>query len=538
MTEVHVTRRTGGTLVPLVSGPHGLLCSEGDVVVLSTRTSNLPVVTMSGESLTPRTGTLAVSSDGFVAEFERLIDAWAGRTTLVVTDGSGESVVRLDVGPFGRKLGEGEWDALIAELAAVSASLPWGMSPGSASGAAAPDALATVHPALVEHDLPILLRLLRTLLADPPTRTVRTRAARPLDLCRAVDPLTLRWLSRRPVEAETLRGRLPDGAWADRRPVAEQGVSTVSLDHPVTRYVAHLLARVRVRLGESARLLRSPARHGVPDPVANGHARRLADLADAAAAALAAAGRAPALRAVRPEPISDAVLQSLPDHPVQSAVHRVCRRLLQPGLAYAPGQGLLSGLKHSYDLFELLALYRLVAMVSDALGPGWTMVLSAEVERLPHEDRPRDRVAWAWAGPGGGRVELRYQELFRAAEAPPDRRIFASVSGQCVPDFVLIARRAGAPCRWLLLDAKYRCGRKPVHEGLADVHRYRDALRVDGVVADGAYVVVPRLDPAAALYGTEAYLAAHRTGALAIYEGDWSAPLRRWVRETTTPVPV
>jgi hypothetical protein len=40
--------------------------------------------------------------------------------------------------------------------------------------------------------------------------------------------------------------------------------------------------------------------------------------------------------------------------------------LLRPGLAFAPGCGLLSALKRTYDLFELLVLYRLE---HDLTGP-------------------------------------------------------------------------------------------------------------------------------------------------------------------------
>lgn len=136
----------------------------------------------------------------------------------------------------------------------------------------------------------------------------------------------------------------------------------------------------------------------------------------------------------------------------------------------------------------------------------------------------RPRTASRGRGPGPARVKFRYQELVRAAAPPPDPKPFASVGGRCVPNFVLTCRRDGARRRWVLLDAECRCGRKPIHDALADVHRCRDAPRVDATVADGAHLIAPRLDPDAMLDGTQAYLATHRKGALATYDGDRSAP--------------
>lgn len=330
--EARTLRRAGTGLVPLAESSNGLLCAEGDVVVVASRTAALPLLHLRGEALSPVPGTLAAEGGGFVAQFELLVDSWAGRTTLVLDDDGSELAVMLDVRPSGSKLGPGEWEGLIGELAALSQALPWGLSPGSATGAFEPDALATVHPAIMELELPPLLRLLKALLADPPTRTLRTRAQRPLDLSRSADLRTLRWLSTRPLELAGLRGAAPEGSHPDPRVLVDQPSAMASPDHPVTRYVASLLARVRARLAETAARLRRPAGHGVPDPAARAYARHLAGRAEAAMAAIGSVQRAPLFRAVRPGELSEDVLQSLQDHPVHAAIHRSCRRLLRPGL--------------------------------------------------------------------------------------------------------------------------------------------------------------------------------------------------------------
>ncbi|MDE2355553.1 MAG: hypothetical protein KGL69_02245, partial [Alphaproteobacteria bacterium] len=227
----------------------------------------------------------------------------------------------------------------------------------------------------------------------------------------------------------------------------------------------------------------------------------------------------------------DSVLQSLPDHPLYSAIHRVGRRLMEPGLAYAPGQEILSSLKHSYDLFELMVLYRLIAALEAGLGPTWRLAHQARIARLPWEDRPKDGALWAWRGPDGQFLELRYQARFHSAKPPPDGRLYSSLSAQGVPDYILVHHRKGEPRSWIILDAKYRCGRKPIHDALGDVHRYRDALRVEGAPADGAFIIVPSLQSGAALYGNPAFVAKHRLGALVVYDEGWMEPIWRWIRQ-------
>ena len=183
-------------------------------------------------------------------------------------------------------------------------------------------------------------------------------------------------------------------------------------------------------------------------------------------------------------------------------------------------------------------LYRLVGMVGAALGAGWSLAEAASIERLPHEDRPKDGASWTWRDAGGASVQLLYQVLFRSAAPPPDARPFASLSAQGVPDYIVVVRRADGTTQWIVLDAKYRSSRQSIHDGLADLHRYRDSLRQSGAAADAAYAIVPRLAPDAGLYGSLAFIEAHRLGALAVYERAWSAPIERWLaRATDRPAP-
>jgi hypothetical protein len=509
-------RRTAGQLEPLELGPKGFRCSEGDVVVVCTRTAHLPTLTMCGEMLAAK----AMRQDGeiFVAEFERLIDTWAGRTTLMLEGDDKLEPLQLDIDPHGKKLGPGVWDSLIEELSRISTSLPWGLSPGGAEGRMMPDALATVHPAIIENLLRPFLRLLQQFIGSPPICTVRTRTVRPLDVTRAADLRTIRSLSRRPLELAGLRGLSPEAYSPNARTLIDQPDARSTLDHPVTRYVAFLLQKIRVRLVSTVRSLRSPAGHGVSDEAARTYARQLADSADRALREIQDVQKARVFRGIQPEALSDATLQVLPDHPLYLAIHRVGRRLAEPGLAYAPGQNVVSALKHSFDLFELAVLYRLIAALGDALGPSWRPFSSSLVRRHPHEDRPQDSSTWSWTGPRDESVELVYQALFNAAASSASSDGFASISGQYVPDFAIIYRRGERPASWIILDAKYRSGRQSIHDGLGDIHRYRDALRLSQRPASAAYIIVPALQEQATLYGTRSYREAYGFGAISIHE--------------------
>jgi hypothetical protein len=123
----------------------------------------------------------------------------------------------------------------------------------------------------------------------------------------------------------------------------------------------------------------------VPDEAARTYARQLADSAERALRKIQDMQKARVFRGIQPEALSDTTLQVLPDHPLYLAIHRVGRRIAEPGLAYAPGQNVVSALKHSFDLFELAVLYRLVAALADALGPSWRPFSSSLVRRHPHE---------------------------------------------------------------------------------------------------------------------------------------------------------
>jgi hypothetical protein len=479
---------------------------------------------MAGRTLQPQG--LVLTAGRYEARYELFIDTWAGSTALDVGDGPEHKSITLEVRPHEHKLDADAFGAMLAELSVRSAGLIWGLSPGASQAVHSSGALAVVHPAVVNSQLPAFERLLMRFIADPPTLTVRVRTSRPLDLTRRADLATLRALGRRPAVLRALRGDGTAGGLTDPREPIDQPFPIQSYDHPVTRYVAHLLRRLSLRFRGSARALRTATGRPFHDLAIEAHAVSLAVAMDKAASRIELAGARPLFRKVRPEPISESVLQALTDQPLVSALHRIGQRLLDPGLAYGPGSDLQSSLKHTYDLFELFVLFRLVDALPETLGTGWRLRRGRPLRYGGREERPPDRAAWWYDGPNEFSLELRYQQWFSRGKSTPDGRMFASLSGVGIPDYILILRQAGRPIGWVILDAKYRSGQQAVDQGLADVHRYRDALRIRGKRADGAFIVVPRLHEEQAPYASNEYHRYHAFGVLRLFATDWLAPIR------------
>ena len=72
----------------------------------------------------------------------------------------------------------------------------------------------------------------------------------------------------------------------------------------------------------------------------------------------------------------------------------------------------------------------------------------------------------------------------------------------------------GSETTMIILDAKYRCGRAPIHGALNDMHVYRDSLKVSGrgekILA--AYILTPAHDAGADAYFTEQYREQYHVG--------------------------
>lgn len=503
----------------LTLGAGGWACFEGDTICFETRTRNVPVMRVAGAEL--HACGLKHDAEGFSARFEIPILTWAGRTLVDARDGEQIVTTTLEISPHQKKLGANEFDMMLVELSERSQGLIWGLSPGAAQGSHLSSALAIVHPSVIASQLPLFEQLMARYVAAPPMITRRVRDAFPLNFARRADLITLRWLGRRPSVLQALTGDSDVGAFTDARTPIDQPSALLSTDHPITRYFAYLLRRLRARFKESVDVLRKARGRPFVDPTIEAHAEMLATTIETAVRRLDVLLALPLFKQVPPEPIGETVLLALTDNPLYAAIYRAARTLLEPGLAYGPGGDLQSSLKHTYDLFELCVLYRIVDGLPGLLGPDWSAGRAKALPYIGREERLPDRAAWGFSGPDGWSLELRYQQWFSRARVPPDLRMFSSLSGVFIPDYILVLRQHGKPHSWIILDAKYRSGKQAIDQGLADIHRYRDALRVRGLPASGAFIIVPALQQQDAPYATSEYIEHHSFGVLPITAPNW-----------------
>jgi hypothetical protein len=371
-----------------------------------------------------------------------------------------------------------------------------------------------VHPGVIENELPELLAALRRLRADPLPWTERVRALERLPVNRRVDPATFRWLVSHPRALEAVRPSTSTARRADYGVSIEQPLIRTTPAHPATRYVRYLLERLLLLLRENASRLAGLTR----EPRAAELARVLTRAADEVKDALGT----PPFRDVRAEPPSPTSLQAVMDHPEYARVQHLARRLLDPGLRLDEQGALLASLRYTYDLFELLVLYRLGSGLARALGLSWRCT-SQPPRSNDILESPPEGCTWEGESSEGLRLELHYQRRFRSWSAT--RAPFQSLSSERYPDYVLLLSRRDQPLCWLLLDAKYRSSREAIHDGLADMHVYRDALRWNGLPARAGFILVPRLRDNASIYASRDYHETHHFGAIALHEEDWLRPI-------------
>lgn len=506
---------------PVVATEDGAWCAaEGDEVIITAIGRHPATATVSGAVLAP--SSVRRTGPDIATSWRLPIHTWAGRAELVVDDGDVLVSRSIDVSPHPGKLGVTAFREMLDELLEVSRGLPWGLSPGGLAGERDEDAPAVVHPAVLEAELPLLLRALRQLRSEALSWTTRTREVLPLRHARHVDARSLRWLATKPYAM--LAVTAPEAVTrADEPPVVEQRRTERNYAHPATAHLRFLVDRLLRSLRRAEEVLGK----AVASSEDAEHARWLQGRVAAGRVLLEAERDAGPLAGVPPVPAGEGAAQAVVDHPVYARVQRIARRLLDPGVRVSPDRALRSPMKRTHELYELLVLYRLVDAARRELGSEWKWTTPA-VRRVGPLDVLPDGATFTAAGPAGLRLVVRYQATFPAYRVEDGQPVMHSITGERRPDVVLGLFSGDELLRWVAVDPKYRSSRAAIHEGLADAHVYQDALRWSGRRAAGSYIAVPACSADAQLYAASKYLVEHRFGALVTSGKDcWSAVLAR-----------
>jgi hypothetical protein len=134
---------------------------------------------------------------------------------------------------------------------------------------------------------------------------------------------------------------------------------------------------------------------------------------------------------------------------------------------------------------------------------------------------------WRAVTDSGDRLELRWQQRFSTSADGA-----FTLSAERLPDFVLLRFRDGHLICWLILDAKYRVRKQAIHDALADMHVYRDALRWTCAARDitlpaaGGYLLVPAIHTETQRYGAATYHETWHFGICAIDD----LPIKEFLR--------
>lgn len=452
--------------------------------------------------------------------FTLMLSFWTGRAEVLLHRGEATEALALDVGPAKHKLETTEWEALLDAIDRRWPGCTLGVEGGTHGDVGGVGVEPLLAVAALAPLLPELLRNVTALLDALRARDHFPQREAPLHALRRPTVATLRRIAASPSLAASLRG----DACGERSDVRVPHRSReVSHDHPANRAIRWLLVRLSLRLRHVASLLRTLSlRETITDARAwcEDRARSLDD----GATRLERLVRNSLLFAVEPAPPDTAALLTLSADPLYARVQRRCRRWLSP--RFERGEGADASLRPTYELYErwcLLALREGIGEVfPDARWDDSETTATNGGDATVGDVVARGRCA-------GGTVTL-YDNL--CFEAWAEQAEHFSISTRRIPDFVVTWRGNDGAARWVVLDAKYRVAGRSLAEALAELHVYRDALRMErySSACAGALLLIPKESEDSARWRSEKFVERFRFGCATLRPGAPVAGVARRIR--------
>jgi len=453
--------------------------------------------------------------------WEWAVDFYAGQISLELTAGAKPLWhCVLDVRTHEGKLGQTAYDELVQDLEEYLENVAFGttaaersvMRSDTSSPPIARFSMLRAHITQIERNFAVIAE-------TPNRRLIANREYRPLDQARRLDGKTIRGIIRNPAALAALGYATSTIELADRvridHPRREHTYNT-----PVNRHIAALIYRMECVCRDLHAAFRSLAKASGGDPAAQARATGLANETVLLQRRVSRFARTEFLQDVPIVSGDTAALIGVAKAPAYSRFDRLSRRVLTPRSTLGQSIAEKLWLRRTYELYEYWCFFR----VADAL-----------VEKWPHLQWQFSKCAdnsgllldirdgcYVEAVAGDTRLRLTFQQTFSSySPAHEERDKPYSISGERRPDLVLSAR-SGDRHAMIVLDAKYRCNRSAVHSALADMHVYRDSLRVSGhgdkLLA--AYILTPAHDESGAgVYYTEDYRRQYRTGGFDLAPG-------------------
>ncbi|HEY0132913.1 MAG TPA: DUF2357 domain-containing protein [Nannocystis sp.] len=456
------------------------------------------------------------------------IDRWVGATQLQLETADGPVAARVRVRPRSEKLSEALWATLLEELEAWLPGVTPGLAGGKQGAVGSEGVSATLFAEALLPLLPALEDALRVVLAHPRVADRIEPEDRPLRQIRRVESSTIAWLGRHPTA----------GAWLHPWRAAEQigapplvpaTMVDATLDHPANRYIAWILRTAIARLREAADILDRRARR--PDDSGAWCAAR-AERARTGADRLATLRDRSFLRRLSPTPATEAALLVIADDIAYARLHALGRRFCSPrfrlhGAASDPA----AAVRPSYSLYELWCLLAVERSLRSCLAD-WTWS-SRNTQRLLDLASTGEGIRFDAVSPAGARLGIEFNPTFYGWFNHGHHPRF-SLSGERRPDLVLTLDTPGGTGRWVVLDAKYRAGRRNLADAFESLHIYRDALRDEdrGGACLGGLLLAPQPDQEIQEWFAPSWRTRWGIGAVALAPGGTADELVEWLLVT------
>jgi hypothetical protein len=447
-------------------------------------------------------------------EWEWKIDFYAGEigVDLLVGNRPLQSMF-WDVRPHPGKLGRDAYRELIADLWARADNVIFGATAAQRSVAEADVCTPPIgRLAMLQASIRDLERCFATIALSPNRRLVAEREARPLDRARRIDAKAFRGIVKSPSALAAMGLIEQSGTRVLERPTVDHPRREHTFNTPPNRHVSALLRRMQSQCRDLYSALANLASVSGDDADAQGRALALGREAEELRLRLHRLSCADFLDNVQAASGDTAAMIAVAKDPAYSRFDRLASRVLRPRLSLGEAPSEKLWLRRTYELYECWCFFCVAESLAKALGDCQWRSSVGPVEGSLFADLPNGcHIEGKFQDL---RVRLTYQPTFLAYRPSYDNGTLPySISGERRPDLVLSIDN-GSKTVMVVLDAKYRSRREGIHEALADMHVYRDSLKVSGGGAKllAAYILTPAHDADTAVYFTDQYRQRYRIG--------------------------
>ncbi len=319
--------------------------------------------------------------------------------------------------------------------------------------------------------VPDLLASIKAIIEEPRERPMATREDVPLHRVRRADRTAIRQVMRDPILRAALDRWGPESiVQHDVRISHRQSIDT--LDHPLHRFIAWMLRRVADKLHALAAELETRSRYRRADTQTREWCACRASAAQLAAHQVERLRKRSFLGTVEAQPASPAVLQVVHDDPVYARAFRLGRVFLRPRFSpeTKPTRKTVAPARTSFDLYELwtfLATWRSLRLAL----PGWKWRWKPKRGPALLPGFAHRSFISGHDSTGTQSLKIVYNKTFRCFLNAKRGHGRYSLSAERRPDIVITNGRS-----WVVLDAKYRIGRKALLKAFESLHIYRDSL--------------------------------------------------------------